>query len=121
MSHFQSREFKELQAEWYNKLKKTGFEDIEDVNSPREYLKVWDSTYFQSNYVPMIFLAKQEYYRRSAIFLMDYTFFNSEEKNIWQHHSEGIPLRQIAKNLNIILSRVRTTIAKLRRIMLDES
>jgi hypothetical protein len=93
-----------LQKIWYKKLKESGFEDIEDVSSPREYLKTWHSNYFYQRYTPESFEFKQEYYRKASLFLHMYSFewfpgssiVNWMEREIWRQHSEGISLRAIA-------------------------
>jgi hypothetical protein len=99
--NYQSKEFKKLQGEWYEKLKKEGFEDIEDG----EYLRTWDSSYFwdvdkrQKN-----FDERQSYYYQLShylteyaerpIFLIDYFSYQA-----WELHAEGLSLRCIAQEL----------------------
>lgn len=110
MIKFKTKQFKTLQREWYRKLKDSGFDDIEDVDSPEEYLKAWHSQYFQKRHTPDKFIANQEYYRRTQAFLMHYTFANQLDKQIWKMHSEGRPLRAIAKKLTITVHKTNTTI-----------
>jgi hypothetical protein len=92
--------FKALQDEWYAKLKKKGFEDIEDTDSPQQYLKSWHSQYFQVKYTATTFEAKQEYYQMALSFLNDHRFANRKEKEIWKLHTDGLSLRKIASTLN---------------------
>lgn len=103
----ESEELKALQKKWYHKLKESGFEDIEDTNSKREYLKSWHSNYFYRTYTPETFSFKEEYYRRASQFLFEYHFLwfegssliNFCEREIWRLHSEGQGVRQIALQL----------------------
>ncbi len=43
------KSFKELEAEWYGRLKKEGFEDIENTSRPDRPLKEWHSRIFKSD------------------------------------------------------------------------
>ncbi len=93
-----SKEFKELQAKWYAKLKKTGFEDLEQ----NEYsLRLFHSTYFSDSRRndPQVVAAKLEYYRLAGHFLYDHKFENALERTIWQMHADGKSIRTIEKVL----------------------
>lgn len=87
--------FMNLQKIWYAKLKQLGFNDIEDTNSPKEFLKVWESTNWVKQYTPEAFQDRAEYYRLAGLFLHDYTFESFYEETIWRLHSEGKSLRAI--------------------------
>lgn len=97
-------DLKALQKLWYRKLKEDGFTDIEDTNSPREYLKTWHSSYFVHRHTPDSFQAQSDYYRRASQFLYEFPFKNRRERRIWALHSEGTSMREIADRLNILLS-----------------
>jgi len=86
---------KELQESWYKKLKKDGFEDIEQ---DEDNLKVWSSVFFLRN-SPEQIQAKQAYYQMASNFLEDYKFKTRREEIIWTYHSEGISYRDISKLL----------------------
>lgn len=92
-------DLKVLKKIWYKKLKDSGFQDIEDINSPRELLKTWHSNYFMRKYTPDEFEAKASYYRRCSHFLYDYSFDSDRERLVWELHSEGLSFRDIAKRL----------------------
>jgi hypothetical protein len=91
-----SKAFKELQSKWYGKLKKSGFDDIEQ---DEEHLKIWHSHFFLSRYDATKYEAKEEYYRMAGHFLNDYKFKTKVEKLIWQYHCDGISLREITDRL----------------------
>lgn len=118
-------DLKALQKIWYEKLKKSGFVDIEDTNSSKQYLKSWHSIYFHCRYTPQSFEEKQEYYRRAGIFLHDHKFDSRLEKAIWSLHSEGMSIQKIGHELNLSSTNgnwknsVPYILKKLTRIMLD--
>lgn len=99
----EEEDLKSLQKKWYKKLKEDGFNDIEDVDSPREYLKIW-STHFHYQYTPEEFQEKQEYYQLAQNFLHAYDFawipgksiINWVDRDVWKMHSEGQSYRKIA-------------------------
>ena len=58
-----NKDFQKLQAQWYDKLKKTGFEDAEQSNGA---LKCWSATKFKDT---SRVKAKEEYFRLAGHFL----------------------------------------------------
>lgn len=109
------QELKKLQDKWYKKLAKAGFEDIEDINSPNEFLKEWHGSWFRSRGHASRFTAKESYFYQAGHFLTNHEFKNEQEKKVWKLHSEGLSLREIAKamrwkshfNVNLIIKRLR--------------
>lgn len=90
-----SKEFKKLQQEWYEKLAKSGFEDIE---TDEQHLETWSNMY--SYRIDLVKVeSKQEYFRRAGQFLFDRKFKNKIEKFIWASHADGISIRNIVKLL----------------------
>lgn len=94
-----SKEFKDLQAKWDAKLKKSGFEDAERRDG---CLKFYDSSYFTSvsrgiSVDPTWFKSKEEYHRLAGHFLYDYKFDSQEERLIWEQHANGESIRDIVK------------------------
>jgi hypothetical protein len=86
-------DFDKLQAEWDEKLKESGFQDIE---SRDDRLKKWSTKLF-SYYQSDAWEAKRTYYQMAENFLGDYKFETEREKTIWAYHSEGISCRNISK------------------------
>lgn len=113
--------FKKLQAKWYKKLKASGFEDIEDVSSPNELLKTWDSQYFLQRYDPGRFKAKERYFELARQFLQDHVFETTREKDIWAEHAEGRSTREIARRRRIPAGRIRKIIKPLEELMLGRN
>lgn len=100
-----SKDFKKLQKEWYEKIKKEGFVDAEDTENPHRPLKSWHSFKF---YAPdknqkLYFISMdsaEEYYKRARHLLVDYKFDKEIHKRIWTLHSEGWSTRQIEKKIS---------------------
>lgn len=97
--YYESKQFKKLQKEWYNKIASTGFEDVELFNetfgnAERCYLKrpsfkwalKWDS-------------AILEHFRIARNFLAHGIFASDLDKKIWELYTEGLSIRQIASKL----------------------
>lgn len=99
MGKNKAADFKEIEREWYERLKKEGFEDIEYSGSPSKPLKQYASYYFIARTDPLSFESKQNYYQRASQFLHDYLFHSDQEKKIWELHCEGKTLRQIAQSI----------------------
>lgn len=106
---------KELTAKWYKKLEKSGFVDIEDVNSDKEFLKKWDSQYFKRRYTPETFYAKQAYYQNAQDVLAEYKFNNAVDKKLYEMHANGLSHADIAKKTGYSKSAVQKVLFRLRR------
>lgn len=121
MSQVQDKAFKKLKKEWYRKLKKEGFVDIEkaehslgpfyscarrfDVGSRDEVAEVTNLKYD----------AKEEYYRLAEHFLNEFEFDNKIEKIIWTMHTEGKTIREISslKKIKMKKDKVHEVIKRL--------
>jgi len=95
---------KELQSEWYDKLKKDGFEDIENKNN--ELVSHASSMFYRGRRNNMSFTqimtdieSKQDYYSLASEFLHAYKFRRPVDKFIWEQHCEGVSYRDISKKL----------------------
>lgn len=92
----QSKKLTDLKKKWEDKLKKSGFIDIEQ---PDGNLKTWDSLNFQKNYNSITSEAKQEYYRMAGHFLYENEWDTKEERLVWSLHSQGVSIRHIVIEL----------------------
>lgn len=138
-----SKEFKQIQKEWYGKLKDTGFQDIEKDETyllkssfmhvrlqGKHPVPVRDMTAKQKTEAGKLWLSyinqKSEYYRIAEHFLNRHKFAKPLDKFIWKNHSEGVSLRSISKllkeELNVTLERdaVHAVVKKYSKIMLKE-
>lgn len=88
-----------LRREWDKKLKESGFEDIEDRESPREMLKSWHSTKFFYRFDEDRFLARKDYFELATQFLGTHRFESEIDREVWRLHTEGESLRKIANHL----------------------
>lgn len=86
-------DFNKLRDFWYKKLKDDGFIDIEN----NEQLSNNDK--FRSKKFLASYKEKAEYYYMSNHFLSTYEFENSIDRIIWEYHTEGVSVRNIAKIL----------------------
>lgn len=110
-----------LYQTWNKKLKASGFEDVEEPQSPREMLKRWHGHYFRTRMTPLEFDAKQTYYYLAEHFLTSHEFKTAREKKIWALHAEGRDARDIAKQVRRGKTTVQVTINRLKEIMLHGS
>lgn len=112
-------EFKELKAKWDQKLKESGFEEIE--NGP--FLKLWHSTYFYAMYSVEEIEENQQYYRMAADFYWRYRDFKSDlHREVWRLHSEGYSRRKVAQILKreghkISADSIQIIVSGLKKIM----
>lgn len=98
MGIYNSKEFKELQAEWNKKLEQSGHKEIEDYDHPDVPLKRWDSLKLK-RWHPDVFLAKQTYYSKAQEMVDTFPFESELDKTVWHMHSEGYVAREIAEIL----------------------
>ncbi len=113
-------QLKKLQNKWYDKLEKSGFEDIEERHSPKEFLKRWAGQWFKRRTHVHNFEAKQEYFYQCGHFLTTHDFDTETERKVWQMHSEGLSLREIARSMRWKSHhKVRLVINKLKQEMAD--
>lgn len=96
-SPHKTKEFLELQKSWYGKLKKSGFDDIEQ---DEDHLKKWHTHYFERNYSAEAFKAKESYYIAAGRFLHYFEFKTPLDKSIWKMHSEGHTFNEITESLS---------------------
>lgn len=111
-----SGEFEALQAKWYQKLKESGFEDIEDE---KRHLKMWHSFYYRTMFQLDYFEFKKTYYQKAEHFLNTYCF-DPKEKLVWKLHSEGMSMRDISKNTGLKKYRIFSIIHKLKKKMIGD-
>lgn len=117
-----TKKFKKLQKLWNQKLRDSGFEDIEEEKYP-DLLKSWQSHYFFIRYTPEQIEEGLDYFKMATHFYWNFANFeNKRDKEIWRLHSEGIPRRRItdiinALGFNISDSSVQLILADLKEIM----
>lgn len=89
-------ELKKQQKIWYSKLKKEGFNDIEQTDGN---LRVWSASAL-SGYSQAEIDAKIIYYRMANHFLNEHQFETILDKVIWEYHAAGVGVRRIAEELS---------------------
>jgi hypothetical protein len=83
-------EFKKLQDEWYQKIKKDGFIDIENESKGDENIKPKDY-FFEDNVI--------NYFKLCQEFLAQKKIKSHLNRFIFEKHCEGVSNRNIAKLL----------------------
>lgn len=109
--------FQQLRAIWDEKLKDSGFEDIEEKNTPNSRLIRWHSHHYARINEDKI-NATIAYYNKAVDLLHTYKFENPTHKRIWELHSEGFPKRKIAKLIeNLTPAYKRETIGNIIKLI----
>jgi DNA-binding CsgD family transcriptional regulator len=111
-----NKSFVKLQQEWYNKLKKTGFVDIEffhaDGNSTDGLLRNSIGS-LMASYTP----EGEYYYRKARWFLQHHKFTSAREKKIWSLHCEGMYNPAIGKIMGCSKEPIRHIVNRLRLVL----
>jgi len=122
---YASSAFKELDAKWKAKLKKSGFDDIEGVSgilsSDRQELgRRRDYRAYDKR--PLHYEAITEYYRLCGHFLHDHKFEDENERRVWELHGDGLSHRDIYVILKKKISRrnIQAILMRLEKVMLDK-
>jgi hypothetical protein len=105
-----------LTREWYAKLKASGFEDIETGDEHSGLLKT-DKRIEEGRGEE--YAASAEYYRRAGVFLHHREWADDRERRIWELHSEGMGMNEIARTAKAGNTLVHATINRLRAEMLS--
>ena len=101
-----------LMKKWNEKLKNSGFRDIE-TQGTTPLPKDWHA--FKWRRVTAAEMAeRQDYFIRATHMLESFTFHSDTERRIWQMYCDGLSIRQIAAKLRSHKREfVRTTICVL--------
>lgn len=109
---YQTQEFKKLNDEWQSKIKKLGFEDIE--NPKNEYApleKTFDNRTTRTATAP----ETEQYYSLFQEYLINGTFDNERQKQICEYRSNGLTMAEISKELKCSKSAVAYQIWKIQK------
>ncbi len=116
-----SAKFERLQAIWYDKLKQSGFNDVEYHDGTRER-----GTPNLKNRAPVQIEAIEAYYTMARHFLIEHTFEREIDKTIWAYYSEGLSYRDIENTLlkasvkKLKKSQIKNIITSLEILMKDK-
>lgn len=89
-----SRPSKALERLWYDKLKKEGFEDIENTTKRDRPLETWHRSKF-GDLDPVLCEARRTYYDAALSLLHHHPFDKPIERAIWEMHANGLSKREI--------------------------
>jgi len=118
-----NKEFKKLKNSWYEKLKKSGFEDIEYKDGSLKSSAFRRQRDKNKHYTQIQIDAVQAYYRMAFHFLHEYEFESEFDRIVWEYHTNGIGTRSISKLLQKVnlsgtsKTKIWLTVKKLREIM----
>lgn len=93
---YRTKEFKSLERDWYQKLKKEGFQDAEDATKDYRPLHEWHSFRFAAK-DPLRLESAKDYYDKAKDLLESYPFKTPMHKWIWELHTSGLSKRKIEK------------------------
>lgn len=93
MSLKDNKEFVELRDYWYSKLKKRGFNDIENPQG----LLIEHHALRYNQVDTGDWVAHQRYYELAGQLLHSHKFVNGLERTVWEHHCAGKSTQSIAK------------------------
>ena len=92
--HHEDPDLKAAQDEWYGRLKREGFKDIEDASHPSRKLIDWHKDRF-SEVSEVQRLAAEYYYDKAKDLMHTYKFKNETHRKIWELHCDGVSNRKI--------------------------
>lgn len=113
MSFYETKSFRRLNAEWREKLKESGFKDLEDAANPDRPIEPFNvrTARWEDRE------AVQKYFRQADDYLRLATFKTKAERRIWELHCSGLTTYQIARKLNRSEFGVRYHVNKHRNAM----
>ncbi len=101
---------KQLQDKWKQKLKDSGFEDIEQEDGN---LVSWHSMYYMLRYTSAEFAEKQEYYRLARHYLEAWPFDTDRQRRVWELMELGKTYGEIAKIIGVSSRTISTEVSSL--------
>lgn len=118
------KDLKKLTAEWYERLEKEGFIDIEDAKSGA--LKSWSNRHVNGrrdkDFEGDLIREVDAYFHSALTVLNEFSFGCSRDKKIWRLHCDGLSTRQIATRLgNIDHCTAFQVVKKIRMLFLGTS
>lgn len=100
-----------LQAEWYAKLKESGFEDQERFTKAMEpKLALKQESRTQASYHAHQAAEVEQYFIDCRAHLFSNAFRNENERAIWELYSEGESIQKIAKELSLPFELTRVVV-----------
>lgn len=121
------KQFQTLKAQWYRKLARAGFNDIEtetgELKKPNRpalraatAIRPFDLSSKRHDIVSQLSeAARREYYRLAGHCLWDKRFESKLDKKVWALHCEGRTLKEIGVTINRSPSAVQSRVTRMRR------
>jgi hypothetical protein len=123
------RKFQKLQDHWYEKLRASGFEDVESKKTGIYSGNAPLSQPFKAciPFTRLQLQSRKSYYDWAHHVLEIYSFRNNTQRKIWEAHTEGLSIRAIAQKVaryqkswvHVIIQRMKV-ILRLRNPITDD-
>lgn len=110
------QDYDALKAEWYQRLREAGFDDIELPDGRLKTRGSLRDLQRLKNFNPDGIRTVSDYYSRADEFLETYPFDSPRDKTLWAHHCQGLSYDKIADKFGLSYSAVCRTIHRLRKI-----
>lgn len=95
---------KALLAQWYKKLKESGFDDAEQDEVYMKQSALW----FRAKHNVRTFNEKQDFHLKLSHLLETASFKNKKEKLIWEMHANARGIREIARAVSKLYGKRHT-------------
>jgi len=112
---FSSAEFMELRAEWYEKARAAGFEDIENQDGTLRDADEEKQAKKTLLNCPGRAEALAEYYTEAERALGSLVFESAQDRAIWVHHARGATEHEVARLVGVTRQAVQRRLAKYRK------
>ena len=111
-SPFRQQTFKDLQSQWYKKLKQNGFNDIENSKEEISSINRRTARFDDRDLVLSFFISVDH-------FITENPDLPKLHRQILVHYSDGIKLIEIAPKVKKSVIRVKQIISRYRKIILS--
>lgn len=111
---FQTTEFKKLQRQWYKKLEKTGFQNIEDTQGRlTDHQSLYDLNQ-RVHFKDGIKEITEFYYSWAGQMVYHGKFKCRRDKMIWKYHADGLTGAEISKRMGLERTWINRIIQKVK-------
>lgn len=98
MNPFKTKQFRELFNKWNDKLKASGFVDIENMYMAEPTLKTFERMKY-AGITNEVIAHRRAYFQKAEQLLESYTFMTPDHKRVWELYVQGLSTREIASKL----------------------
>lgn len=106
---YTQQDLPKLKAQWYKKLARAGFDDIEQ---PDGNLRIWSTRPASVSRE-----SKAEYYRLAQQYVHEEVFPTKLDRRVWTLHAEGLTNEDVARAIKKSIGSVEWHIKKMRELL----